>query len=58
MNLEWKNDSINGDISQLTISDGAIDFVVTDSPCFDFIHRVNQTINGETEIGFAMNDMY
>ena len=57
-NLEWKNDSINGDISQLTISDGAIDFVVTDSAYFDFIHRVNQTINGETEIGFAMNDMY
>ena len=49
---------INEDSSQLTIPDGAIDFVVTDSPCFDFIHRVNQTINGETEIGFAMNDMY
>ena len=58
MNLEWKNDSINGDISQLTISDGAIDFVVTDSAYIDFIQRVNQTINGETEIGFAMNDMY
>ncbi|RKJ03431.1 hypothetical protein D7X87_13920 [bacterium D16-54] len=58
LNLEWKKDSINEDSSQLTIPDGAIDFVVTDSPCFDFIHRVNQTINGETEVGFAMNDMY